>query len=126
MSKWLMIVSAGFMAVAGLALTFAPHELLGAAQGAQHPALLPAVQLLGALYFGGAVTNWMSKANLVGGVFGRPLAMGNLAHFAIGAMALIRVAAAGDVRAWLPAVVYAVLAVAFGAIIFIQPKAAAC
>ncbi len=126
MSKLLMMVSAGFMAAAGLALTFAPNELLGTAQGVQHPALLPAVQLLGALYLGGAATNWMSKGNLVGGVFGRPLAMGNLAHFGIGAMALIRVAAAGDARAWIPAALYAVLAASFGAIIFIRPKAAAC
>lgn len=38
--------------------------------GGQHAALLPALQLLGALY--------------LGGIFGRPLAMGKLGHFAIG------------------------------------------
>lgn len=125
MSKLLMIVSAAFMAAAGLMLTFAPHELLGASQGGQHAALLPAMQLLGALYLGAAMTNWMSKSNLVGGVFGRPLAMGNLGHFGIGAMALVRIAAGSDARFWPLAVLYVVLAAAFGIIAFFPPKPAA-
>lgn len=128
MSKLLMIVSAAFMAAAGVSLTFAPLELLGSvagAPGAQNVALLPAMQLLGALYVGGAATNWMSKSKLVGGVFGRPLAMGNLGHFGIGAMALIRTAAGVDARFWPLAALYAALAAAFAYIIFFQPKAAA-
>lgn len=120
-----MMISAGFMAAAGALLTFAPLELLGAVPGVQHPALLPALQLLGALYVGGAATNWMSKSNLVGGVFGRPLAMGNLGHFGIGAMALMRIAAGGDARFWPLAALYAVFAAAFGYIIFFQPKTVA-
>src|SRR4051812_28104358 len=101
MSKLLMIASAAVMAAAGLVLTFAPLEVLGVLP----TTLLPAAQLLGALYLGGAITNWMSKSNLVGGVFGRPLAMGNLAHFGIGAMALVRSAATGqaDLRLFLVA-----------------------
>lgn len=121
-----MIISAGFMAAIGLALTFAPGELLAAAQGAPHGVMLAAMQLLGALYMGGAITNWMSKSNLVGGVFGRPLAMGNLAHFGIGGLALMRTAAGSDARVWPLAVFYVVLAAAFGTIIFSQPKAATC
>jgi hypothetical protein len=125
MSKVLMIVSAGFMAALGVILTFAPHELIGTAQGAQHSALLPAMQLLGALYLGAATTNWMSKSNLVGGIFGRPLAMGNLGHFGIGALALMRFAAGTDARVWPLAIVYALLAAGFGVVIFGRPKAAA-
>ena len=124
MSKLLMIVSAGFMAAIGILLTFAPREVLGTTEGAQHAFLLPAMQLLGALYLGAATTNWMSKSNLVGGVFGRPLAMGNLGHFGIGAMALLRIAAGGDVRFWPLAIIYALLAAAFGVIVFAPPKAA--
>jgi hypothetical protein len=122
MSKLLMIVSAAFMATAGVLLTFAPHELLGQS----HQALLPGAQLLGALYVGAAIANWMSRSNLVGGVFGRPLAMGNLAHFGIGAMALVRTAAGAEPRAWPLAAAYLVLAAAFGAVIYSQPKAATC
>ncbi|WP_426101326.1 hypothetical protein [Massilia sp. TSP1-1-2] len=124
MSKLLMVVSAAFMATIGLLLIFAPQELLGTMQGVQHPALLPAVQLLGALYVGGAITNWMSKSHLVGGVFGRPLAMGNLTHFGIGGMALVRIAAGAEARLWPLAILYVLLAAAFGAIIVGQPKAA--
>lgn len=36
----------------------------------------------------------MSKSNLVGGIFGRQLAMGNLGHFAIGVVVFGRSKAA--------------------------------
>jgi hypothetical protein len=32
--------------------------------------------------------NWTAKANLIGGIYARPLAIGNLTHFVIGALAL--------------------------------------
>lgn len=69
---------------------FAPDELLAAADMSATSTLLVGVQLCGALYFGFAVTNWMAKDNLIGGVYNRPLAIGNALHFFAGAMALLR------------------------------------
>jgi hypothetical protein len=65
----------------------------------------------------------MSKSNLVGGVFGRPLAMGNLGHFGIGAMALLR-AGGSDARLWVVAAVYGVFALGFAYVIFGRPAPA--
>jgi hypothetical protein len=49
-------------------------------------------QLFGAALCGFALLNWMSKGTAMGGIYGRPLAMGNLVHFTIGGLALMKVA----------------------------------
>lgn len=49
-----------------------------------------AMQLLGALYLGFAMLNWMTKGNLMGGIYGKPVAIGNLMHFVVGAFALLK------------------------------------
>jgi hypothetical protein len=131
MSRHLMAASAAWMAACGLVLTFAPREvgaMLGAAS--QAGTLLPLVlQLLGAIQLGGALTNWMSKGSLVGGIFGRPLAIGNLAHFSIGALALGRTALDGAAIQWplaALAALYAALALGFYRVAFVQPREASC
>lgn len=127
MSRRLMMASAAWMGACGLLLTFAPREM-GAWFGAAPPAgmSLLALQLLGAIQLGGALTNWMSKGSLVGGIFGRPLAIGNLAHFGIGALALVRVAADGGALLWPLAALYAALALGFYRVAFGQPREASC
>lgn len=124
----LMGASAALGALLGLALTFAPQELAGAAEGGHSAAMALLLQLLGALYLAWALANWMARHSVIGGIFGHPLALGNLAHYAIGALALARAAPA---QAWpaaarLAAAVYGVLAVAFGALVFRQRVAGQC
>jgi hypothetical protein len=91
-TRLLLSSSALFLALLGLALTFAPQEIIGAATAKE--AL--AAQLLGATLCGFALLNWMSKGTAMGGIYGRPLAMGNLVHFTIGGLALFKVAGASD------------------------------
>jgi hypothetical protein len=84
-----MTMSAIIMGITGVVLSFLPHELLSylnATTGTIIDALL--LQILGALYFAFAMMNWTAKANLIGGIYARPLAIGNLTHFVIGALAL--------------------------------------
>ena len=63
------------------------------------------------------------KVMLIGGIYARPLAMGNFLHFAAGAMALIKFAMAGASNAslWVAAASYAVFAIMFGKVIFYEP-----
>ena len=35
--------------------------------------------------------NWMAKGTLIGGIYNRPIAIGNLMHFGVGAIALVKV-----------------------------------
>ena len=74
----LMIASAVAMALAGMAASFAPVELLTAALIPVVDPLPVFVQLIGALYIGFAMANWTAKDNAIGGIYSRPLFAGEL------------------------------------------------
>lgn len=119
-SKLLMVVSSIVVGIAGTAAIFAPAELLfslGLA-GIAPPVL---VQLLGALYFAFAITNWTARHNPIDGIYSRPLALGNFAHFMIGTLVLIRPAMALPKAPPIIAfAIYLVFALLFGALLFGQ------
>jgi hypothetical protein len=120
-TKWVMAPSAVVLGAAGMAATFLPQEI------AQYLFLNTAgvflVQIIGALYFAFAMVNWTAKDSLIGGIYNRPIAIGNLVHFVIGALALVKGAMAHPAaKEILPfAAVYAVFAIAFGMIFFRSP-----
>lgn len=119
-----MTLSAATMALIGLTLQFFPHESLnymGASSEGAAPVLM---QLTGALYLGFAMTNWMAKAVLIGGIYARPLAIGNLAHFTVGALALIKFAfsAGSTPMVWAAAIIYSIFAILFGIVFTTHPK----
>jgi hypothetical protein len=123
-TKLLMIFSAAVMALIGLTLQFLPHELLTYIGASSDGPTLVMMQITGALYLGFAMTNWMAKAVLIGGIYARPLAIGNLAHFAIGALALIKYALSVDFSpaVWILATVYSIFALLFGIVFTTHPK----
>jgi len=126
-AKALMAASALFMGGLGVAASFLPQEIL-AMIGAPPQGVLPLlVQLGGALYVGFAMVNWMAKGNLLGGIYNRPVAMGNFAHFFIGAAALAKGLLAGQ-RApgiWIGGAAYSLFAVWFALVAFGSPVKAA-
>lgn len=72
------------MAILGISLEFAPHEILNYFEVSSAGSITALfVQLTGALYLGFAMMNWMAKAVLIGGIYARPLAVGNFSHFLI-------------------------------------------
>jgi len=119
-TKLLMIASAVVLGLAGLAASFAPAELLRAWGSPATEQTVLLVQLLGALYFSFALLNWTARGAMIGGIYARPVSMGNFLHFAIGALALAKQELSHDLG--LPVVValgvYAVFAVLFGALVF--------
>ena len=46
---------------------------------------------MSALYLGFGILNWMAKGTLIGGIYNRPIAIGNLMHFGVGAIALVKI-----------------------------------
>lgn len=111
-----MTSSAILMGLVGIALSFVP-ELISPQWG--NPIV---AQILGALYFGFAMVNWMSKGNLIGGIYNRPLAVGNLSHFLIAALALIMVSMRdASVFILVTTIIYSLFAIAFGYILFTHP-----
>lgn len=126
MSKFLMVSSSLVLGAAGIVATFAPVELLSAL-GVQGPASLAIlVQLLGALYFAFAITNWTAKDSIIGGIYARPLSLGNFTHFLIGGLALAKLQTQGAVEPWLLAVcvIYILYAVGFARLLMVGPRQA--
>ena len=117
-ARILLSSSALFMAALGLIATFAPEKFLG--PGAIGFMTTLVTQIAGALYLGFAILNWMAKDNAIGGIYSRPVSLGNLLHFFAVAMALLRLVAAGDHQSalWIITLIYAVFAVGFGLLVF--------
>lgn len=112
------------MALGGVLLQFLPHEILNYF-GASSTGITPLfLQLAGALYLGFAMMNWMAKAVLIGGIYARPLAMGNFVHFLVGALAFLKYAFSNAVSpaVWVLVIVYSSFAVLFGYIFLTHPS----
>ena len=117
-----MTVSALIMGLTGIMLSFLPHEVINYLNGSSGTALDPLViQLLGALYFAFAMVNWMAKGALIGGIYARPVAIGNFTHFTIGALALVKAHSSGSSPVLGVTIVYIALAVLFGIVFFRHP-----
>ncbi|MGH9421920.1 MAG: hypothetical protein ACRD3J_18230 [Thermoanaerobaculia bacterium] len=119
-TRILMTSAAIAQAILGLIALFAPQELLTCI-GVTPAGFLPSlVQLLAATLLGLAMTDWMAKDSKIGGIYLRPIAIGNFLNFAIGAITLIKFAIHGHppLFAIVAAVVYTVFAVAFAVVVF--------
>ena len=87
-SKTLMIASSMILGLAGLITLFFPQELLAFLNLPIVKPLPVLIQLFGAFYFSFALINWMAKNNAIGGIYSRPLSIGNFSHFFIGTLIL--------------------------------------
>src|SRR5690349_9276913 len=116
-----MNLSAAFMALLGAALTFAPQELLARYGSQPNAAAVLLAQVLGAVYLGFAMLNWMARENLIGGIYSRPVGMGNFTHFFIVALAMIKVVTSGAARTIeieIATAIYGAFAIWFGMVVF--------
>lgn len=121
-TKLLLSISALTLGAAGIAGTFAPQEILHSIGIAPLGILPLLVQLLAAFYFATAVMNWTARGSLLGGIYQRPVAIANLTHFVIGALALLKAAMAmRSVPVIAAAAVYGVFALAFSNVFFRSP-----
>ena len=118
-----MAASALVLGALGLSATFLPQEIAAYLGVPPEGALPLLIQVLGALYFAFAMQNWTAKDSLIGGIYNRPIALANLVHFVVGALALAKGAFANtaDTVIIAFAVVYALFAIAFGMIFFTSP-----
>lgn len=89
-TKILMIATALYLGIAGLGLTFLPEEIANFFGGDSNRTFILALQILGALYLGFGMMNWMARKSTIGGIYSRPLVFGNLLHFVVSAFALIK------------------------------------
>jgi hypothetical protein len=118
-----MGLSAAFMTLLGVTASFLPQELLGWSGSPPGGTGVIAIQVAGALYLGFGMLNWMARPNLIGGVYGRPIALGNFLHFAVVAVVLLKALLAGQLPAAMAAaaLAYAAFGAWFGLVLFTHP-----
>ena len=112
----MMISSAVFNAVLGILFTFLPQETrawMGVAE--QTVADLVLMQVLGSALIGIAVINYMSRGAVIGGIYGKPLLLGNLIYHMASGLGLLKFAfSSGE---WLllgiPSILYLIFTAGF-------------
>lgn len=118
-TRALMAISALFMGLLGLGTLFAPAEVLGVHGTAPDNATKLLIQMMGALYLGFAILNWTARGALIGGIYSRPVALGNFWHFLIVSLLLSK--AAFVFAAWplaISAAIFSIFAIWFGLVMF--------
>ena len=122
--RTLLTATAALLGIAGIALLFLPTELQGLA-GTRGGVPLPAtvLQLWGAALLGLAATDWVGRGLILGGIYGRALVLGNLAHSTVGALAALRAALdhPGSAPLWAAVTIFGGLAVAFARLLRTHP-----
>lgn len=123
-TKIAMATSAILLGLIGIILSFLPLEILKFFDLETSKTLQLLLQILGALYFSFAMLNWTAKASRIGGIYNRPIAVANFAHFMIGGLALVKAVfsiPALPETTWIFTFMYVVFAVFFGVILFRNP-----
>ena len=115
-SKILMTISALYLGIIGICLSFLPKEIINYLNINSNIITTLFFQLLGALYLGFGILNWTLKGSRIGGIYNRPVLMGNFIHFFVGAIALIKIVtsiqAHSEIIIFLM-IVYSTLSIAF-------------
>ena len=121
-----MRTTALLLGAAGLAASFLPQEILAGFGAAPVPVTVVLVQIVGAAYLGFAFLDWMAQGNAIGGIYSRPVAIGNFGHFTIGGLALLKsgVGAQSIGPMLAAAAVYAAFAALFAYVAFAHSPAA--
>ncbi|MEP7137540.1 MAG: hypothetical protein ABI904_21665 [Chloroflexota bacterium] len=119
-TKTLMTITSLALALAGLFALFVPENLLAIANVSATNSMSVLVQLLGTLYFSFALMNWTAKDSAIGGIYARPVSLGNFGHFFTGTLILAKYLFSNpfSVFALLISIVYAVFALAFYWLVF--------
>lgn len=124
--KLILIATCVYLGTSGLCLTFLPQEIAEFFSGESNPSLILAFQLIGSLYLGFCILNWMTKSNLIGGIYLRPLVVGNFMHFLVSAFALIKSISDYDgppqTAIIIVAIIYSFFAVFFGYLMMNNPQ----
>ncbi|MDJ0812889.1 MAG: hypothetical protein QNJ23_04120 [Woeseiaceae bacterium] len=122
LTRALMMASALFMAVLGLITSYAPDRVLETHGTVPDGPTMLLIQMMGALYLGFALLNWTARGVIIGGIYARPLALGNFLHFAMVAVMLTREAIEhGVLPLATSAAVFSAFAIGFGVVLFRPP-----
>jgi hypothetical protein len=89
-TKLIMTLTSILLTILGLTLSFAPDLVMRSLNITSSEIIMLVLQLLGAAYCAFALLNWMAKGALIGGIYNKPIALGNMTHFLIAGLALTK------------------------------------
>ncbi len=89
-TRFLMISTSLVLGLAGVVALFAPENILAILDVPIAKPLPVLIQVMGALYFSMALMNWTAKDSIIGGIYARPVSLGNFAHFFSGTLVLAK------------------------------------
>jgi hypothetical protein len=122
-TKVLLSATALLFGLPGLFLLFAPDVILVSLGEPVAKVPLLMCQLAGAMAFAMAVNNWMARGAAIGGIYGRPLLVANLAAMLTCGFSLVNAEALAHGPApTVVGVVFLLFAAAFGRLMFAGPK----
>lgn len=120
-----MLSSASFNGIMGVIFSFFPEEVLALFRQPPSQFTALAFQVLGALFLGFAMMNYTAKKAVLGGIYNRPLQMGNTVYYFITAITLIKYMAGQSLMIspalWVVSLTYILLAVSFLKLLFSSP-----
>ncbi len=76
-TKHLMVASSVITGIIGVVASFLPEEISNKVGQTGSAFSVLIIQIIGALYLGFAMMNWMAKTVLIGGIYARPFCMEN-------------------------------------------------
>ena len=123
-TKILMTSGAILFALIGINLILFPKEILNHLELGVSDTLEILMQTLGSLYYGLAMLNWMSKGNLIGGIYNRPIVVANLTHFVVAVLVLIKGIYTNPSLSyiiWIITIFYSIFTILFGIVILKHP-----
>lgn len=109
----------------GLLTSFLPQEVLKINDLPTSPTNVLLLQILSAFYIGLAMINYLSKDAAIGGIYNRPILMGNIAYHGIASIALVKFAFRQDMFSTTLitlTIVYCALSLGFLKLFFVGPN----
>jgi len=124
LNKWIMHLSAFVNGITGIVISFFPREtgkLINTSSQSGTDLLL--IKLIGATLFGYGVMNFLARNSVIGGIYGKPMVIGNMIfHLIVGGQLLKFIAGGSAAIPLIPAaVIYTLLAAGFLRMNFTSP-----
>lgn len=116
----LMSASATFLGILGASAALFPDQILSYFRASPEGFPLVLLNVVGMLYLSFGLLNWMARENLIGGIYSRPVAIGNFTHF-FGVSIILTKYTLDTSQVGVVAVgtaVYALFAIGFGYVLF--------
>lgn len=118
-TKALMIASVIYLAVQGILFTFLPQEINAYFGISPNDMSVLIAQTLGAALLALAMLNWMTRSNILGGIYGKPLMMANFLFFFASGMSYLK--GADSELIWAMAGISMAFGLTFGYVAFTHP-----